>query len=119
MKEDDQMIREELFKEYSGKYRLVKMVIGGNDVSEAYANGWKDKSLYMFFEITADGRFFLKAHAGAVEKEYEYFFDPVEMKYYLKEDCSDEGTLIRIGKGLLTEETKDHLMVYQLTEELD
>ena len=113
------MEKEELFRQYAGKYRLVKFVIGGNDCSEAYAAGWKDKSLYMFFEITADGKFFLNAHSSGAEKKYEYFFDPVEMRYHLKADCSDEGTAVTIGNGVLTEETGDHLMVYELTDELD
>ena len=61
------MQKEEWFRQHAGRYHLVKFVIGGNDCSEAYVNGWKDKNLYMLFEIT--------------------------------------------------EETKDHLMVYELVEE--
>jgi len=38
------------------------------DCSDTYVNGWKDKSMYMFLEITADGQFFLKAHTSAAEK---------------------------------------------------
>ena len=113
------MDKEAFFRQYAGRYRLVKIVIGGNDCSEAYENGWKDKSLYMFFEITAEGQFFMKAHAGLAEKKYEYFLDPAEMKYHLKEDYSDEGILISIREGVITEETKDHLMIYELTDELD
>lgn len=95
------------------------MIIGDNDCSLAYVNGWKDKSLYMFFEITSDGKFFLTAHTGMGEKEYEYFLDTAEMKYHLKADHSDEGTSITIENGVITEQTKDHLMVYELTEELN
>lgn len=51
------MKAEESFRLNTGKYRLTKIVISGNDFSEAYANGWMDKSLYMFVEITADGKF--------------------------------------------------------------
>ncbi len=107
------------FGQYAGKYRLVKVVIGGKDCSEAYVAGWKDKSMYMFFEITADGKFYLKARTSAAKKDYEYFLDPEEMKYHLKADFSDEGMPITIGNGVLMEETKDHLMVYELTDELD
>ena len=39
----DQMKKEEWFKQHAGRYRLVKFVIGENDCSEAYVNGWKDK----------------------------------------------------------------------------
>lgn len=93
------------------------MVIGGNDLSPAYEKGWKDRSLYMFLEITEDGGFSLTAHTGAAEKKYEYFLDPGEMKYYLKEDRSDKGTSISIENRVLTEETEDHLMVYELAYE--
>ena len=89
----------------------MKFVIGGADRSEMYADGWADKSLYMYFEITAEGKFCLKAHAGDVDKEYKY--------YYLKEDRSDAGTRIMIGDGVLTDETDNYLMVYELTDELD
>ena len=111
------MNKEDFFRNYAGRYRLVKFVIGGKDCSEAYTNGWKDKSLYMVFEITADGKCFMKAHAGQGEKQYEYFLNPEEMKYHLKEDNSDAGTPIRIENGVLTEETKDHCMVYELMDE--
>lgn len=107
------------FRQYAGRYRLVKMVIGGNDLSAAYEKGWKDQSLYMFIEITEDGGFSLTAHAGGTEKKYAYFFDPEEMKYFLKEDHSDKGTSIFIENGVLTEETEDHLMACELTNELD
>lgn len=109
----------EFFREYAGKYRLVQFVIGNNDLSEAYTNGWKDKSFYMAFEITEEGRFALKAHTPMGNKEYEYFFDPAEMRYYQNEDRSDEGIPVTIENGVLTEETKDHLMIYRLTHELD
>ncbi len=110
--------REEWFKKYAGRYLLTKFMIGKNDLSEAYIDGWKDKSRYMFFEITDDGKFILKAHAGETEKEYEYFFEPDEMKYHQKADLSDEGTPITIENGVIREETSDHLMVYELTDEL-
>lgn len=111
--------KDELFEKYAGRYRLVKFVIGGADRSEMYANGWTDKSLYMYFEITAEGQFCLKAHAGGVDKEYKYYLDPLEMKYYLKEDHSDAGTRITIEGGILTDETDNYLMVYERTDELD
>ena len=41
------------------------------------------------------------------------------MKYYLKEDHSDKGTSISIENGVLTEETEDHLMIYELANERD
>ena len=41
------------------------------------------------------------------------------MKYYLKEDHSDAGTRIMIEDGVLTDETDNYLMVYELTDELD
>ena len=56
------------------------------DCSDTYVNGWKDKSMYMFFEITSDGKLFLKAHTNAAEKAYEYFLDPAEMRYYKEEE---------------------------------
>ena len=34
------------FGQHAGKYRLVKIVLAGNDCSEAYAPGWKDKGMY-------------------------------------------------------------------------
>ena len=113
------MKKEEFFKEYAGKYRLIKFVVGGTDCSETYINGWKDKSMYIFFNISADGKFIMKVHTPAAEKEYEYFLDTEEMKYYTKADKSDDGTPINIENGILKEETKDHLMVYELTDELD
>lgn len=100
----------------------MKFVIGGADRSEMYADGWADKSLYMYFEITAEGKSCLKAHAGNVDKEYKYYLDPLDplkMKYYLKEDHSDAGTRIMIEDGVLTDETDNYLMVYELTDELD
>lgn len=112
------MEKEEFFRQYAGRYRLVRMVIRGNDVSQTYENGWKDKSLYLFIEITAEGGFSLTAHAGGADKQYPYFFEPEEMKYYLSADHSDKGTAITIENGVLTEETEDHLMVYELTEDL-
>ncbi len=113
------MNKEEFFKQYAGKYRLVKFIIDGKDCSESYTNGWKDKSMYMFFDISADGQFFLKVHTENGDKAYEYFFSPEEMKYHTKADSSDEGIPITIENGVLTEETKDHLMVYEQTDELD
>lgn len=113
------MKQEEWFRQHAGKYRLVKIIIEENDCSQAYAKGWEDKSLYMVFEITGEGKLSLKAHTAAAEKEYTYFFDPTEMKYHLKEDRSDKGTPITIENGVLTEEAPDHLMEYVLTDELD
>lgn len=113
------MKKEELFRQYAGRYRLIKFVIGGGDASEKYINGWKDKSFYMFFEITEDGQFSLKVHAGGKEKMYRYFLDPEQLKYYPKADHSDKGTPITIENGVLTEESENHLMVYEITNELD
>lgn len=113
------MMEEGTLGRHVGRYRLVKMVLGGADVSKAYADGWADKSLYMFFEITADGRLLLTAHTAVAEKVYEYYLDPADMRYHLTADLSDEGTPITIEDGVLTEETADHLMVYELTDELD
>ena len=73
----------------------------------------------MFIGITEDGGFSLTAHAGGSEKKYIYFFDPEEMKYFLKEEHSDKGTSISIENGVLTEETEDHLMIYELANERD
>ncbi|MBQ6595253.1 MAG: hypothetical protein IJH78_06335 [Clostridia bacterium] len=73
----------------------------------------------MFIEITADGSFFMQIHTPAGEKRYDYFPDPAEMRYYLKEDRSDGGTPFTIENGVLTEETGDHLMVYELTDGSD
>ena len=112
------MRKEELFKQYAGKYRLIKFVIGGSDASEKYINGWKDKSFYMFFEITEDGQCTLKTHADGNEKVYKYFLDPMQMKYYLKADHSDKGTPITIRNGILTDESENYLMVYEITDKL-
>lgn len=35
------MKTEGFFRQYAGRYLLVKMVIGDNGCPEAYANGWK------------------------------------------------------------------------------
>ena len=109
-------MKEGSLKPYAGTYRLVRMVIGGYDCSEAYVNGWKDKTLYMILELKEDGKLVLRAHTDMAEKEHEYFFDPAEMRYHLKADHSDEGIPVTIGNGVLTEETDDHLMVYELTD---
>ena len=53
------------------------------------------------------------------ENAYEYFLDPQEMKYYLKPDHSGQGTAIRIENGVITEESENHLRVYERTGELD
>ena len=103
---------------YAGTYRLVKMVITGVDMSEAYVNGWADKSLYMLFEITPEGRLLFTAHKGDAEKVYEYYLDPADMKYYTTPDHVREGIQIRIEDGVLTEESPNHLMVYVRTDEL-
>ena len=113
------MENEEFIKKYAGKYRLVKFLIGGADASDRYTEGWKDKSFYMYFEITGTGQLFLKAHAGDVEKVYEYYLYPKEMKYYFKPDHSGQGTAISIENGVLKEESENHLMLYELTDELD
>ena len=113
------MRNEELFKQYAGKYRLIKFIIGGSDASEKYINGWEDKSFYMFFEITEDGQFALKTRAGGNEKVYKYYLDPGQMKYYLKADHSDMGTPITIKNGILTDESENYQMVYEITDELD
>lgn len=109
--QNSEELTEEFYKKYAGKYRLTKFVVGENDCSEAYVKGWKDKSFYMFFEITEDGKFSMTAHTPMGEKEYEYSFDPVEMKYYQKADHSDAGIPVTIENGVLTEKTADHLMV--------
>ena len=113
------MENEEFYKKYAGKYHLVKFIIGGGDASDRYIEGWEDKSFYNYFEITDDGKFTMIAHAGGKEKAYEYFLDPQEMKYYLKPDHSGQGTAIRIENGVITEESENHLMVYERTDELD
>ena len=41
----------------------------------------------------------MEAHTGVSENTYDYFFDPAEMRYYLKEDYSDEGTASTIENG--------------------
>lgn len=96
----------------------MKMVMGGNDLSAAYAAGWTDRSLYMFLEITEDGKFLMTAHTMAGDRQYEYFLDPETMKYHLKADHSDAGISVSIENGAITEETADHLMVYERTDEL-
>lgn len=110
---------EEFFRRYAGKYRLVKLVLAGADCSEAYNAGWNDKSLYMFIEIGEDGSFVLKVRSGSKEKRFTYHLDPSEMKYYLTADHSGVGMPITIENGILTDEADDHLMVYELTDELD
>lgn len=113
------MENEEFIKIHAGKYRLTKFIIGGGDASDRYIEGWKDKSFYTYFEITETGNLYLKAHAGGKEKVYEYFLDPKEMKYYLKPDHSGQGIAISIENGVLKEESENHLMIYELTDELD
>lgn len=114
-----EMEKKDFFEKYAGKYRLVKFIIGGGDASDRYIEGWKDKSFYTYFEITEEGKFLMKAHAGGKEKVYEYFVDAQEMKYYLKPNHSGQGTSFRIENGVITEESDNHLMVYELTDELD
>lgn len=109
----------EFFRQHSGKYRLVKLVLAGADCSETYAAGWKDKSLYMYMEIGEDGSFCLKVRSGSNEKTFTYYLDPSEMKYYLTADHSGVGMPITIENGILTDEAEDHLMVYELTDGLD
>ncbi len=41
------------------------------------------------------------------------------MKYYLKEDHSDAGTQIMIEDGMIYEEDENHMMIYEMTDELD
>ncbi len=89
------------------------------DMSERYVEGWKDKSFYMYLELTDAGKLFLKAHAGNMEQEHEYFLDVQEMKYYMKPDHSGQGISISIENGVLKEESDNHLMIYELTDELD
>jgi len=110
------MNREVFFRQFAGRYRLTRFVVGGNDLSEMITKGWENKSLYMIFEITEDGQFKMKAHRGAEEKEYEYYPDPAAMRYHLKADLSDEGTPFTIENGVFREETKDHIMVYELID---
>ncbi len=109
----------DFYHRYAGRYRLVRIEIGGADCSETFTKGWEDRSMYMFLEITNDGRFSLRAHRGDAEKEYRYYFEPSEMKYYLKEDHIDAGTEIMIEDGMIYEEDDNHTMVYELTDELD
>lgn len=113
------MTEENPIGQYAGKYRLVKMIITGMDMSEAYVNGWADKSLYMLFEITSDGRLLFTAHKDGAEKVFEYYLDPTEMKYYTSPDHNREGIQIKIEDGVLTEESPNHLIVFVLTDELD
>ena len=113
------MMSEGSLAQYTGTYRLVKMVITGMDMSEAYVNGWDDKSLYMLFEITPDAKILFTAHKDGAEKVYVYYLDPEEMKYYTTPDHEREGIQIRIEDGVLTEESPNHLMVYVLTDETD
>ena len=75
--------------------------------------------MYMYFVITENGQFFLKAHSGGKEKEYKFFLDPEKKMYHLKENYSDTGIPITIENEILTEETKEHIMIYELTNELD
>ena len=113
------MNKEEFFRKYAGKYHIVKFVIMGSDNSAAYKEGWKDKSLYLFYEITEDGKFSMTAHSGGAEKRYQYYLNPEEMKYYTKADFSGVGVPFTIENGVFREETPDHLMVFELTSELD
>lgn len=83
------MEKEDFIKQDTGRYRLVKPVVGGDDCPEAYENGWKDKSMYMFLRSQQKGSFFESSHPVAEMKHI--IFDPVEMKYYLKADYGDEG----------------------------
>ena len=112
------MTNEAFFKQYAGKYRLVTFIIGGGDASEKYRSGWEDKSFYLYLEITEDGQFVLHAHAGGKEKTYKYYLDPRQMRYYLNADFSGDGIPITIENGILTEESDNHRMVYEITDEL-
>ena len=113
------MNKEEFYKKYAGKYHIVQFVIMGNDNSAAYIEGWKDKSLYLFYEITEDGQFGMTARSGEVEKRYQYYLNPEEMKYYTQANFSGTGVPFTIENGVFREETPDHLMVFELTSELD
>ncbi len=109
---------EDFFRRHAGKYRLTRFEIGGGDCSAAYVSGWADKSFYMYFEITEDGRLILHAYAGGKDKQYAYHYDPAAMEYHVKADRSDRGTPLVAENGTLVEKTEDHLMVYELTDEL-
>ena len=113
------MENKDFYQRYAGRYSLVRIEIEGADCSETFTKGWEDRSVYMFFEITPDGKFSLKARSGGAEKEYRYFLEPSEMKYYLKEDHSDAGTQIMIEDGMIYEGDENHMMIYELTDELD
>ena len=58
---------EELLKQYVGKYRLVELVSDGEDMTDTYAKGWEDKSLYSYIEITESGEFIFKGYSKTGE----------------------------------------------------
>ena len=60
----------------------------------------------MFFEITADGRLILSAHAGGKDKQCEYFYDAAAGEYHMKPDFSDNGIPLAIEDGALVEGRK-------------
>ncbi len=46
-----------------------------------------------------------------MEKVYEYYLDPKEMKYYLKPDHSGQGTAISIENGVIRENEKGEILL--------
>ncbi len=95
-------------EQYVGKYLLTTYIESGEDQSEIYRNGWEDKSLYMYYEITPDGQLVMYSVVRGEKEEHPGLA--------LKEALASET--IRLEAGRITVTLDDTTMVFEKTDEI-
>ncbi|MDO5138415.1 MAG: hypothetical protein Q4D71_08165 [Oscillospiraceae bacterium] len=113
--------REELIKQYVGKYRMTELTSGENDLTDFYQQHWEDKSIYSYIEIKDDFSFTEKmVQNGSVTVTSTAYLDPVDLTLHNVDTFTDgKGTPLDLKDGVITiESSKGSRGVFELSDEV-
>ena len=110
--------REELIKQYVGRYLMTELVDGNGTV---YQQHWEDKSIYMYIEIKDDFSYTEKmVQNGSVTVVTTAYLDPIDLTVHNVDTFTDgKGQPLDLKDGVITiESSKGSRGVYELSNEV-
>ena len=113
--------REELIKQYVGRYRMTEITSGENDLTEFYQQHWEDKSIYMYIEIKDDFSYTEKmVQNGSVTVVTTEYLDPIDLTVHNVDTFTDgKGEPLDLKDGVITiESQKGNRAVFELSDEV-
>ena len=114
--------REELIKQYVGRYLMTELVDGnGTDYTDFYQQHWEDKSIYMYIEIKDDFSYTEKmVQNGSVTVVTTAYLDPIDLTVHNVDTFTDgKGQPLDLKDGVITiESPKGDRGVYELSDEI-